>query len=333
MGINLLNEARWLWKQTTKAAKPAVDRAAKTVSGVVSQAQASRASALASHAEVRRNQQAARSRDIAPERHNPVQRTVLNLLDQAGNLGNGYLATQERFLKEAGDRAVKLAGSLPVVGGVAGTVVRGHVRNATMLNEFSQGVVKGIGNNVGGLLAAAATPKKTALGLVDLAAHLPVPANPVRLAQEVFRAKQAGGDVRAAMAYALDPVRTLQDDQAFFKAVGQGLTASYNESWRQGRYAEAVGKLTLDIVSVVGTGGGGAATKTGKALDAVSDVASVGHKALGAVDDAARQAGGLAGSADDAFRGANRVDDALKGASDKLQNATDVGDKVANREE
>jgi hypothetical protein len=332
MGINLLNEARWLWRQTSTVAKPVVDKATKTVSGVVAKGSAARASALDSHAQVRKDQQQARMRDIAPERHNPVQKTVFNLLDQVGRTGNGFLAAQEKFVKDAGARAVQLAGTLPVVGGVARKVVDHQVRNFAMLNEFSQGVIKGVGSNVGGLVAAAATPQEIALGLVDLAAHLPVPGNPVRLAQEVFRARQAGGDVRAAVAYALDPNQAIKDDGAFFQAVGKGLISNYRESWQKGRYAEALGRLTLDVVSVVGTGGGGAATKSAKTLDVVSDVATVGHKLLGVADDGARQAAGLAGSADDALGSVNKVDDFVYGASDRLQNATGVGDKVANRD-
>ena len=354
MGINLFNEGRWLWKQASKAVKPTLDQAARTVAPVldkatktVSHVQSDRKQLLASHADVRREQMAARNRDIAPERHNSAQKGVLDLLDKAGQLGNGFMAAQERFLKDAGERTARLAGSLPVVGGVASGFVRSQVRSITLFNEFSQGIVKGLGSNVGGLVAAAATPKKTALGLVDLAAHLPIPANPLRLAQEVFRARQSGGDVRAAVAYALDPDRMLKDDASFFEAVGKGLVSNYNESWQQGRYVEALGKLTFDIVSVVGTGGGGAAAKSGKALDAVADVATVGHRLAGAADDMAIHGSALAGaaddvaihgsvlagSADDVARASHHLDDVLGGVKDALENATDIGDKVASRQD
>lgn len=177
----------------------------------------------------------------------------------------------------------------PILGDLAAFGARGFDWGT----QLTAGVLQGATSFGSGLLGMAANPVDTVRGLATMAEHVPmipgVP-NPIKLARGAYDVLVEGADVGEVADRALNPVRSIRDDAAFFGRMGRALIEPYRRSiGEDGDYAQAVGRGIFDIGSVLLGGGAGAA----------DDVARIG---VGAADDVARVGLGTADEVADATR-------------------------------
>ncbi len=206
---------------------------------------------------------------------------------------------------------------IPVLGGIANAWATGNKLGW----EFLGGFAKGAGDMVGGLANMIAHPIDTASGLWTMAEHIPGP-NTFKSLHNLYDV--ATGKKTLSEAMAANPLDSLDEDLEFWKNVGGALWEPFAASIEQGKYAEALGRGTFEILGLV-TGGGAAvkgvskAGTFGKVLSTAEEIASVSNK----VDDAVR----IADKVDDVASVTGKVED-LTAVTNKVDDVSPVAKKV-----
>jgi hypothetical protein len=203
--------------------------------------------------------------------------------------------------------------------------------------ELSAGVLKGAGTMVGGLAHMAEHPVQALEGIEQLAEHvnvIPGMPNPLKMAHGAYDVLANGKDVGDVANHVFNPLKSMQDDQAFMGNMAKAIIKPYQQEVAQGKYAEAAGRGIFDIGSILLTGGAGAevegAADVGRAAavagEVTEGVADVGKVA--AVTDETSQAARAARVAKE-VEGAGATGEA---AGDAARGAGDVPREPAPRE-
>jgi Domain of unknown function (DUF4157) len=193
--------------------------------------------------------------------------------------------------------------------------------------EFTGGVLKGAGSFVGGMANMVTHPIETASGLYTMAEHVPFTAgimpNPLKLAHAGADILFNGADPRSRLKTVTDPVKSLEDDAKFGKALVTGFIEPYKKSWSEGKYFEVAGRAAFDVGSLfIGAGEANAAVKGGEIASVAgktAEVTSVASKAEKVAD-----ATNVAEKATEAVNLADKAADvelAAKGGAQKKANA------------
>jgi hypothetical protein len=193
--------------------------------------------------------------------------------------------------------------------------------------EFTGGILKGAGSMVGGVLNMVTHPVETATGLYAMAEHVPVMnglvPNPLKLAHAGADIIFNGADPKTRLETVIDPVKSLQDDGKFGKALVDGFIEPYKKSWSEGKYFEVAGRATFDIGSLfIGAGEANAAIKIGEVASVAGKTAEVANVAGKA--EKATEAASLAGKTGKTAEVASTTDKTIKVAG-----AAEKTDKVA----
>ncbi len=246
--------------------------------------------------------------------------------DDLGNVASGIIEAGSEtinrpveFLASAGTSALESGGDRVAdllddvgAGGVA-DAVRGSTQIASeqILNIVEQqsevvhdvfyGVGEGVNSAVTGVGAAAGNPIATVQGLSTVLEA----ANPLLLPGQIIR---NGGDVGG----------TVQQNVEVLQAVGEGLIAPAIESGREEGVVAGIAHAGFDILTTIGTGGGGAATH----VDDAAVVANALDNIVGAVDNVAGAADNVAGVADNVVGAADNVAGAADNATASADNVT-----------
>jgi Metallopeptidase toxin 4 len=226
---------------------------------------------------------------------------------------------------------VKPLEHIPVVGKAA----QAYAWFDNKVGEFGGGILKGAGSMVGGVLNMVTHPVETATGLYAMAEHVPVMnglmPNPLKLAHAGADIIFNGADPKTRLETVIDPVKSLQDDGKFGKALVKGFIEPYKKSWSEGKYFEVAGRATFDIGSLfIGAGEANAAIKTGEVASVAgktAEVANVAGKA-GEVANVASKTGKGAEVASTAGK-ANEIAEAA-GKTGKASKVANITDKVAD---
>jgi Domain of unknown function (DUF4157) len=160
--------------------------------------------------------------------------------------------------------------------------------------EFTGGVLKGAGSFVGGMANMVTHPIETASGLYAMAEHVPFTAgimpNPLKLAHAGADILFNGADPTSRLKTVTDPVKSLEDDAKFGKAMVTGFIEPYKKSWSEGKYFEVAGRAAFDVGSLfIGAGEANAAVKGGEVASVAgktAEVTSVAGKAEKATEAA-----------------------------------------------
>jgi hypothetical protein len=206
---------------------------------------------------------------------------------------------------------VKPLEHIPVVGKAA----QAYAWFDNKVGEFGGGILKGAGSMVGGVLNMVTHPVETATGLFAMAEHVPVMnglvPNPLKLAHAGADIIFNGADPKTRLETVIDPVKSLQDDGKFGKALVDGFIEPYKKAWSEGKYAEVAGRATFDIGSLfIGAGEANAAIKTGEVASVAGKTAEVANVAGKA--EKATEAASLAEKAADAGTLAKGADELVK---------------------
>jgi hypothetical protein len=169
---------------------------------------------------------------------------------------------------------------IPVVGKAA----QAYAWFDNKVGEFGGGILKGAGSMVGGVLNMVTHPVETASGIYAMAEHVPVMnglmPNPLKLAHAGADIIFSGADPKTRLETVIDPVKSLQDDGKFGKALVDGFIEPYKKAWSEGKYAEVAGRATFDIGSLfIGAGEANAAIKTGEVASVAGKTAEVANVA------------------------------------------------------
>jgi hypothetical protein len=135
-------------------------------------------------------------------------------------------------------------------------------------------------------------------GLLTMAGHVTFIAgivpNPLKLAYAGADIIFNGADSKTRLESVTDPVKSLQDDAKFGKALVTGFIEPYKKSWSKGKYLEVAGRAFFDVGSMLVGGGEANAVAKGSKVAAeaekAAEIANVASKA-GKVTEVASTAG------------------------------------------
>jgi Papain fold toxin 1, glutamine deamidase len=175
---------------------------------------------------------------------------------------------------------VKPLEHIPVVGKAA----QAYAWFDNKVGEFGGGILKGAGSLVGGVANIVTHPVETATGIYAMAEHVPVMnglmPNPLKLAHAGADIIFNGADPKTRLETVIDPVKSLQEDGKFGKALVDGFIEPYKKSWSEGKYFEVAGRATFDVGSLfIGAGEANAAIKTGEVASVAGKTAEVANVA------------------------------------------------------
>lgn len=199
----------------------------------------------------------------------------------------------DRLVEGGEDLVGNTVGQIPLIGGLF-----------TASAQVTGGAVKAVGDMVGGVATAVMHPINTLKGLWGLTAHIPFsPPNLLHLANEAIHGK--------------GPSEMLQEEGQYLKGLWNGLTSGYQQSIKDGRWAEVPGRLVVDVGSLlIGAGEATGAAKgvaaAGKAGEVAADAGRAAKVAEVAAD--AGKAVKVGEAAGDAGKAAELAGDAAKAA-------------------
>jgi hypothetical protein len=162
--------------------------------------------------------------------------------------------------------------------------------------DVTSGVLKGATGLVGSVAGMAADPVDAAIGIENLAEHIPiVPGmpNPLQVAHGLYNVVAKGADIGEEANRVLNPLEVMKGDADFAKNLALGIANPYIDAYHRGNYGEMAGRGIFDVgMLLTGAGEAGAAAEGTEAVSAVGKVAE-GSEALGTVAEGTEAASAI----------------------------------------
>jgi len=203
--------------------------------------------------------------------------------DAAGWIQNQSAQFTGGLLKGAGDMVGGLWNMASHIPGPAGTSMK-MISNAIDVVQGNKSFGAAVNDTLNPMKSMEDDAKfwgGMGKGLFAMAEHLPGPIpfmpNPLKMAHNAYDVI-AGNKTMSQALGSLNPLSSAAEDMQFWKQAGGAFLKPYTEAWKQGKYAEVLGRATFDIGSLfIGAGEVGAAGKVGEGARVLGEVGKTGE--------------------------------------------------------